>query len=108
MAEQRAVVIIDVRPSPVAAWFHHLLTSPVIEVDGREYPAKWGTAKVPVSPGEHRLTVYFRYRGQKRARLAEAGKDFAVDETSSAVDVAVRLGPRNGSRFRIGEPVARR
>ncbi|MFH8982258.1 hypothetical protein [Streptomyces varsoviensis] len=108
MADSRAVVAVDVRPSPIAAWFHRLLTSPVIELDGRAHAARWGTATIPVSPGEHRLTVYFRYRGQKRARLAAAEKDFAVDEASSAVDIAVRLGPRNGSRFRIGEPVARR
>ncbi|MEV0276422.1 hypothetical protein AB0I22_08575 [Streptomyces sp. NPDC050610] len=102
------MVDIDVRPSPVAAWFHHLLTRPVIEVDGRECAAKWGAAKIPVRPGEHRLSVYFRYRGQKSARLAEAGADFAVDEASTGLHVAVRLGPRNGDRFRIDGPAVHR
>ncbi|WP_329151006.1 hypothetical protein OIU91_27720 [Streptomyces sp. NBC_01456] len=105
MADQTAVVEVHVKPSPIAAWFHHLLTNPVIEVDGQEYAAKWGTTRVAVTPGIHRISVSFRYRGQKSARLAEASKEFSTAEASS-VRVTASLGPRNGSRFRFEEPVA--
>ncbi|MEX2972448.1 hypothetical protein [Streptomyces sp. C184] len=107
MADQTAVVEVHVKPSLIASWFHHLLTNPVIEVDGQEYPAKWGTSKVTVTPGTHRISVYFRYRGQKNARLAEASKEFSTAEASSGVRVTASLGPRNGSRFRFEEPVTR-
>ncbi|MGY5131097.1 hypothetical protein ACWGJW_01525 [Streptomyces nigrescens] len=106
MADQTAVVEVLVKPSPIAAWFHHLLTQPFIEVDGRKYAAKWGTSRVSVTPGTHRISVYFRYRGQKRARLAEASKEFSMAE--ACMHVTARLGPRNGSTFRFEEPAARR
>ncbi|MEU8780676.1 hypothetical protein [Streptomyces sp. NPDC048637] len=106
MADQTAVVEVLVKPSPIAAWFHYLMTHPVIEVDGQKYAVKWGTSRVPVTPGTHCISVYFRYRGQKSARLAEASKEFSIAE--ACMHVTARLGPRNGSTFRFEEPVARR
>ncbi len=81
------------------------MTNPVIEVDGKEYAAKWGTSEVTVTRGTHRISVYFRYRGQKNARLAEASKEFSTAGASSGVQVTATLGPRNGSTFRFEEPV---
>lgn len=107
MVDQGVVVAVEVRPSPVAAWFHHLLTHPVIEVDNRAYAAKWGTAEITVPAGSHRISVYFRYRGQKNARLAEAGREFSAEPAARRVDITARLGVRNDSRFRIGYPVTR-
>lgn len=77
------------------------MTCPVIEVDGEEYPAKWGRSRVPVTPGTHRVSVFFRYRGQRSARLAEAGRELSTVEAPSTVRLTARLGPRNGSRFRF-------
>lgn len=106
MVARKAVVAVEVRPSPVAAWFHHFLTYPVVELDGREYVMKWGTGKIPVAAGQHRISVFFRYRGQKSTHLAEASREFTVGGTDRRVSITARLGARNGSRFRIGEPVA--
>ncbi|MEU1630345.1 hypothetical protein ABZ746_34645 [Streptomyces sp. NPDC020096] len=107
MSNARAVVLVTIKPSPVAAWFHHLLTTPIVEIDGREHVAKWGTAEIAVGPGDHRMSVYFRYRWQERARLAEASRQFSVEAVEDRVHIGVRLGPRNGSTFRIAEPVNR-
>ncbi|MEU5420216.1 hypothetical protein ACFY1P_23655 [Streptomyces sp. NPDC001407] len=107
MVDQGVVVTVEVRPSPVTAWFHRLLTHPVIEVDNRAYTAKWGfgTEEITVPAGVHRINVYFRYRGQKSARLAEAGREFSAEPAARRVEITARLGVRNGSRFRIGDPV---
>lgn len=105
MVHHEAVVAIRVKPSPVAALFHHLLTQPVIELDGRETTGKWGSQEIPVGPGDHHLSVFFRYRRQTHARLAEADTRFATRDATHRVDITAHLGPRNGSRFRIGEPV---
>ncbi|GAA2929855.1 hypothetical protein GCM10020221_27110 [Streptomyces thioluteus] len=106
MLDTTAVVAVKVRPSPVAAWFHRLLTHPVVEVDGREYASAWGTREIPVTPGPHRISVYFRYRGQHRARLAESSREFTAEQGVRRVHITARLGPLNHSRFRIGDPVA--
>lgn len=102
-------VVITVRPSPLAAWFHHLLTRPVIEIDGEEQTAKWGTQHIEVPSGTRHVSVYFRYRGQVRSRLGESGKDVSIAEGSSEgsnkVYMRARLGIRNSSRFRIDGPV---
>lgn len=105
MVAHKAVVAVEVRPHPVAAVFHHLLTFPVVEIDGREYVMKWGTGKVPVTAGQHRISVFFRYRGQKGTHLAESSREFTVDGTARRVRITAQLGARNGSRFRISEPV---
>ncbi|MCX4551028.1 hypothetical protein OG204_12025 [Streptomyces sp. NBC_01387] len=61
-----------------------------------------------MAPGPHRIGVCFRYRGQRRrARLAEASREFTVDESARRVEIEIRLGVRNGSDFRIAEPVTR-
>ncbi|MGW1197796.1 hypothetical protein ACWD4B_18445 [Streptomyces sp. NPDC002536] len=105
MVAHKAVVAVEVRPFPTAALFHHLLTYPVVEIDGREYAMKWGTQDIPVTAGQHRISVFFRYRGQKSTHLAQASREFTVDGAARRVSLAARLGPRNGSRFRISEPV---
>ncbi|WP_414167355.1 hypothetical protein ACMATS_07300 [Streptoverticillium reticulum] len=105
MVVHKAVVTVEVRPHPIAAAFHHLLTHPVVEIDGREHVMKWGTEEIPVAAGQHRIRVFFRYRGQKGTHLALASREFTVDGAARRVGLAARLGWRNGSRFRISEPV---
>ncbi|GAA0389691.1 hypothetical protein [Streptomyces luteireticuli] len=108
MSDATVVVAVRVRPSPVAAWFHHLLTHPVVEVDGRAYASSWGgTREIPVAPGPHRIGAYFRYRGQRRARLAESSREFTAERGARRVDITARLGALNRTPFRIGDPVAR-
>ncbi|MEU6438939.1 hypothetical protein [Streptomyces sp. NPDC047046] len=101
MAEQSANVIIDVKPSLIAAWFHHIFTVPVVEIDdSRTEVASWGRSTVSAGPGKHRVSVYFRYRGQKTARLGESSAEFEVIDGESA-HIEARLGPRNGSSFHV-------
>ena len=106
MDTQRAVIVVHVRPSYLAYWFHRLFTRPVVEVDGQERTGPWGVLEVPVSEGEHRLGVYFRYRGQSRARLGESSRDITVRASDRRLAVKATLGPLNGSSFRISEPEA--
>ncbi|MFI7388409.1 hypothetical protein [Streptomyces sp. NPDC049813] len=104
MIARGAVVVISLRPAAFAAPFHSLLTRPTVEVDGKEYEGGWGTREVWVAQGRHRLRVYFRYRGQRSARFGEAGVEFTVAPTDQRIDMAARLGPTNGSTFRITGP----
>ncbi|WP_445528452.1 hypothetical protein [Streptomyces cyslabdanicus] len=104
MVDPSAHFVVTVQASPVAAWFHHLFTRPVIEIDGTEHAAKWGTTDIAVTSGVHHVSVYFRYRGQSRARLAEAGRDVPTGDGGRRMSVHARLGPRNGSSFRITAP----
>ncbi|MFE9249935.1 hypothetical protein [Streptomyces sp. NPDC007088] len=106
MGVESVVAVMTVKPSAFAAPFHHLLTRPVVEVDGLAYEGRWGTWEIPLSlgsgaPGEHRVTVYFRYRTQRTARLGESWVDIAVAPTERRVRLTARLGPANGSTFRI-------
>lgn len=41
-------VLVDIRPSLVALPFHRAFTRPVVEIDGVEWPARWGTTEIPV------------------------------------------------------------
>ncbi|MEU9115457.1 hypothetical protein AB0D04_27650 [Streptomyces sp. NPDC048483] len=107
MRETCPVVVVSVEPSRFAAWFHRLLTTPVIEIDGRRHEAQWGTEAIAVGPGDHHISVYFHYRGRRTARLAEATRAFSVEDAAGCVEIAVTLGPRNGSTFRIADPVSR-
>ncbi|GAA1918745.1 hypothetical protein [Streptantibioticus ferralitis] len=107
MCDQRAVVAVSVKPWFVAAWFHYLLTNPVIEADGREHVAEWGLNEIPLAPGAHCISVYFRYRGQRSARLAEASKGFMIGGAERRVEITAKLGPRNGARFRISDLMTR-
>ncbi|WP_438290868.1 hypothetical protein [Streptomyces sp. HUAS TT7] len=108
MHDQGAVVSVNVTPSLIAAWFHRLFTHPVVEIDGQEQAARWGTTEIAVSPGEHCISVFFRYRRQHHTRLAETTREFSTDTGVQRVDITARLGPRNGSRFRIETPSAHR
>ncbi|MFG2227492.1 hypothetical protein [Streptomyces sp. NPDC048644] len=98
-------VTVCVVASPLAAWFHHLLTRPVVVIDGREHPVRWGqretrAGRARVAPGLHRLCVAFRYRWQRKARLGATCEEFTADGTP--VGFTAQLGVRNGSGFRIG------
>ena len=41
-------------------------TKPVIEVDGRAVPGRWGAMEIPLPPGEHRVHVHVPYLGAWR------------------------------------------
>jgi hypothetical protein len=101
MVTARAALRVDVRPSPFAAVFHRLLTRPVIDIDGQDHVGKWGPAEICVAPGVHRISVYFRYRGQRRARLGESSMEFSVGPATRRVEIEARLGPLNSDHFRI-------
>ncbi|MFJ5533988.1 hypothetical protein [Streptomyces sp. NPDC093261] len=95
-------VVVDIRPSLVALAFHRAFTRPVVEIDGVERPARWGTTEVPVEPGDHEIAVFFRYKGRRSARLGVGTGEFTVrDDTRSRPRVTARLGPRNGSSFKV-------
>ncbi|WP_327283299.1 MULTISPECIES: hypothetical protein [unclassified Streptomyces] len=94
-------LIVDIRPSLVALPFHRAFTRPLLEIDGVEREAAWGTTEVAVEAGAHRLAVYFRYRGQRTARLGVGHEEFTVDGSMSELRVTARLGARNGSSFRV-------
>jgi hypothetical protein len=108
MNAEGAVVAVEVRPSAFAAVFHWLFTRPAVTIDGQEHVGKWGTwgsARITVAPGTHRVRVYFRYRGQHRSRLGESGTEFSVGASARHVTIRARLGPLNGDTFRIAPPV---
>ncbi|MCA1223652.1 hypothetical protein [Streptomyces sp. 8L] len=105
MDADAVLVEVSIKPHPLAAWFHRPLTVPVVEVDGHAYTGPWGTRELTVSAGRHRISAYFRYRGQSAARLAETEKEFSVAATTPRVRFAIRLGLRNGSPFAIKGPV---
>ncbi|WP_055527824.1 hypothetical protein [Streptomyces graminilatus] len=95
-------VLFDIRPSLVALPFHRALTRPVVEIDGVERPAIWGTTEVSVEPGVHEVAVFFRYKGQRAARLGVNTEELTVrGGTGTQPRVTARLGPRNGSSFEI-------
>ncbi|MFF7636958.1 hypothetical protein ACFZB9_27990 [Kitasatospora sp. NPDC008050] len=109
MSDSPAHLDITVRPSGFAAVFHHLFTFPVVEVDDTEHRTSWGAATtLRLTPGEHRLSVYFRYRGQHAARLGE-GRAVLTADGPPRLRVRAQLGVRNSSAFRItGEGVSSR
>jgi hypothetical protein len=95
-------VLVDIRPSLVALPFHRAFTRPVVEIDGVEWPARWGTTEVQVEAGAHEIAVFFRYKGQRTARLGMGTQELTVrEDTSTPPRVTTRLGPRNGSNFKI-------
>ncbi|MEV5510314.1 hypothetical protein [Streptomyces orinoci] len=99
-------VLLSIRPALPAAWFHHLLTRPFIELDGTEHPAKWGEQSLDLAPGTHRLGVCFRYRVRSSPRLAESVTQLTVPDTPTPIPVRARLGLPNGSHFHIDGPSA--
>ncbi|WP_280717570.1 hypothetical protein [Kitasatospora sp. MAP5-34] len=96
-----AKLIVDIRPSLIALPFHRAFTRPVIELDGSETVTAWGATELPVGTGPHRISVYFRYRGQRAARLGIGRTEITVDGSTAVVRLTARLGPRNGSNFTI-------
>ncbi|MEU2780140.1 hypothetical protein ABZ646_46970, partial [Streptomyces sp. NPDC007162] len=95
-------VLFDIRPSLVALPFHRALTRPVVEIDGVERPARWGTTEVSVEAGVHEVAVFFRYKGQRVARLGVSTEELTVQgDAGTQPRVTARLGPRNGSSFEI-------
>ncbi|MDH6142363.1 MULTISPECIES: hypothetical protein [Kitasatospora] len=108
MSESAAQLVVTVRPSMSAAWFHHLLTRPVIELDGTEHPARWGANALRIEADHpHQLSVFFRYRGQQSARLGEGRSELTAAAPGSAAAVRAQLGVRNSSTFRITGPAVR-
>ncbi|MEV0847671.1 hypothetical protein AB0J21_17675 [Streptomyces sp. NPDC049954] len=101
MSAEAVVAVVTVKPSAFAALFHQLLTRPVVEVDGAAYEGRWGTWEIPLTPGAHRVAVYFRYRVRRTARLGESSVDITVAPADRRVGLTARLGPANGSTFRI-------
>ncbi|MFF2631055.1 hypothetical protein ACFVUN_35475 [Kitasatospora griseola] len=95
-----AVLVVEVRPHWFTAWFHRMATEPVVDVDGVESRARWGVNRVPVTAGPHVVSVWFRYRGQRAARLGPGAAELTVAE-GAQVPVSTRLGVRNGSRFTV-------
>ncbi|MFD9124423.1 hypothetical protein [Kitasatospora sp. NPDC059571] len=96
-----AKLTIDIRPAPVARFFHRAFTRPVVELDGAETETAWGTTELPVGSGPHTIAVAFRYRGQRTAVLALSREEFTVAPDAAEVRLTARLGARNGSRFTI-------
>ncbi|MDF2270720.1 hypothetical protein P2Q00_35630 [Streptomyces coacervatus] len=95
-------VLVDIRPSLVALPFHRAFTRPVVEIDGVEWPARWGTTEIPVEAGAHEIAVFFRYKGQRAARLGVGTEELTVHHTPGAQSrVTARLAPRNGSSFKV-------
>ncbi|MCX4631362.1 hypothetical protein [Streptomyces sp. NBC_01443] len=94
-------LLIHIQPSLIALPFHRAFTRPLVDIDGVEREAAWGTTEIPVEAGTHHLAVYFRYRGQRSARLGVGHEEFAVDGSMPELRVTARLGPRNGSGFRV-------
>ncbi|WP_280702247.1 hypothetical protein [Kitasatospora sp. GP82] len=97
----RGRVVVEVRPFPANVWFHRAFTRPVVEIDGVEFGAVWGENEVAVGAGSHEIAVFFRYRGQRKARLGLGHGVFRVDTSAAVTRVRAALGPTNGSRFRI-------
>ncbi|MGK4579950.1 hypothetical protein [Kitasatospora sp. HPMI-4] len=95
-------LLVHIKPSPVNVAFHRVFTRPLVDVDGVETEARWdGLTEIAVEPGRHDIEVYFRYRFQHRARLATGHAEFTVDGAQPELPVEVRLGPFNGSRFKV-------
>ncbi|GHE12087.1 hypothetical protein GCM10010339_74190 [Streptomyces alanosinicus] len=95
-------VVVDIRPSLVAMPFHRAFTRPVVDIDGVEWPARWGTTEVLIEPGAHKIAVFFRYKGQRAARLGVGTEEFTVQgDARIQPRVTARLGPRNGSGFKV-------
>ncbi|WP_369388972.1 hypothetical protein AB5J72_16265 [Streptomyces sp. CG1] len=94
---------VEIRPSRMARPFHLAFTRPFVDIDGTEIPAQWGTTEIPVTSGPHEIAVYFRYRGQKSARLGIGRAEFTADGSSDSLPVSVSavLGTRNGSPFKV-------
>lgn len=113
MPESRPKLILEIRPSPFAAPFHHLFTRPGVEIDGTETALTWGWSVLRVAPGAHRVEMYFRYRGQKHVRLGRSSARLHTGWPKSEPEpgtrpgppsdtyVRARLGLRNGSLFEI-------
>ncbi|MFJ7902244.1 hypothetical protein ACIQ6V_17420 [Streptomyces sp. NPDC096198] len=96
-------VLVDIRPSPVALPFHRVFTRPVVEIDGVERTVRWGVTEVSAEEGDHEVAVFFRYRGQRAARLGLGTGQLTVRADAAAQPrVTARLGARNGSSFTVG------
>jgi hypothetical protein len=103
MSDFAGKLVVTVRPSLVASWFHHLLTRPFVDIDGIEHPVAWGTTALHVGPGARRISVFFRYRGQHAARLGEGGAELPA-VGPQGLRVRAQLGVRNGSPFHVTGP----
>ncbi|MER6069674.1 hypothetical protein ABT187_12650 [Streptomyces sp. NPDC001817] len=58
--------------------------------------------EIPIEPGVHEIAVFFRYKGQRAARLGVGTEEFTVPgDARTQLRVTARLGPRNGSSFKV-------
>ncbi len=68
---------------------------PVVRVDSREHPARWGEpVTLSVQPGDHRAKAFYRYRGSKR-EIAPAGRTISV-VAGEHVRLVARASGENG------------
>ncbi|TWF73412.1 hypothetical protein [Kitasatospora viridis] len=100
-------LVVTARAWIVAAWYHHLLTRPVILLDDVEQTGThWGSNALPLGPGPHRIAASFRYKWQRTARLCEGRTEFTAEDGVTTV-LRAQLGVRNTAPFRITGPAAR-
>jgi hypothetical protein len=59
MSQQPTGIEVTAKYSPLL--FILAIWKPVIEIDGQQIPAKWGTQFLPVVPGSHRIRVFYKY-----------------------------------------------
>ncbi len=58
--------------------FFMLLFKPTVEIDGQALQGAWSTTTFPTTPGQHRVTVFWKYLGLLPINKASA--TFAVRE----------------------------
>ncbi|NNG39665.1 hypothetical protein HJ588_10320 [Flexivirga sp. ID2601S] len=74
-ADAQTTLSVTVEPQGLLS---RLGAQPVVRVDSREHPARWGEpVTLAVQPGDHRAKAFYRYRGSKR-EIAPAGRTIAV------------------------------
>jgi hypothetical protein len=69
--------------------FFMLLFKPVVEIDGQVHQGAWSTTFFPTAPGEHSVTVYWKYFG-----LLPINKGTASVTVTEGGTANVRYGPR--------------
>jgi hypothetical protein len=73
---------IELRAKVFPLAFILYLFQPTIEIDGQAYPAKWGTQFFPVAPGNHSVTLYFKYLFMAQCNKAATGLTVAPGQVA--------------------------
>lgn len=67
------------RPAGITVSGHHsplawllVFTKLTVEIDGEPHVGSWRKRFIPTTPGDHQVSVYFRYVGQPRCAEASA------------------------------------